>query len=98
MGTALGIESYALGGEKSSGKKPTTPIDYPHTRAGLHAQVLESTQLGHRVREGACLTLPYNTIDSNEEYDLIVVGAGLAGGGICLSPRAQGRSALPHFG
>jgi len=51
----------------------------PHELTGLRGQDAAAMQLGHRVRDDEFLQLPANLIDTGEEYDLIVIGAGLAG-------------------
>jgi spermidine dehydrogenase len=49
--------------------------DYANSNGNTSA-VLEA---GHRIRDGAFETLPANSIDTNETYDLVVVGGGISG-------------------
>jgi len=48
----------------------------PGPNGGLSGQTPRAMTLGHRVRDGA---LPAEIVDTGETYDLVVVGAGIAG-------------------
>ena len=48
----------------------------PGPSGGLSGQTPRAMTLGHRVRDGA---LPAEIVDTGETYDLVVVGAGIAG-------------------
>ena len=69
QGTALAIATPALRAAQS----PTIPP------SGFQGQDPSSTARGHRVRDGVYRTLPADLVDTGERYDLVVVGAGLAG-------------------
>jgi spermidine dehydrogenase len=53
--------------------------DDPPLRLGLQGQNPQSMRLAHRVRDGEFRDLPGDVIDTLESYDLVVVGAGIAG-------------------
>lgn len=80
QGLALGIAGAALGCKSNSEQtaKPETARSVTRL-TGIRGQDFASVQLAHRVRDGAFRELPEQIISTNEEYDLIVVGAGLAG-------------------
>ncbi len=79
QGVAFGAAGFALGcrGEKNDRAMSQTP--YPPDLSGLRGQDEASMKLGHRVRDGEFAQLPSSAIDTGEEYDLVVIGAGLAG-------------------
>lgn len=80
QGAALGIAGFAWGcRKKSPEKQPGSLSRQPIHLTGLRGQDVESTRLGHSVRDGAFLALPADVVETNEAYDLIVIGAGLAG-------------------
>ena len=75
QGMALGAVGLALGCQNKSDRAQIAP----HELTGLRGQDVAAMQLGHRVRDDEFLQLPANLVDPGEEYDLIVIGAGLAG-------------------
>jgi len=81
QGAALGIAGTALGGCPGISKKsrPAAPGPYPPELMGLRGQDMVAAELGHRVRNGDFDELPADVVDTGEDYDLVVVGAGLAG-------------------
>ncbi len=80
QGTALGIAGVALGCKGSSEQTTKLKAAMNVMRlTGMRGQDFASTQLAHRVRDGVFRELPEQIISTNEEYDLIIVGAGLAG-------------------
>jgi spermidine dehydrogenase len=68
QGVALAVASPALRQQ-----------DDPPLRQGLQGQNPPSMRLAHRVRDGEFRELPSEVIDTLESYDLVVVGAGIAG-------------------
>ncbi|HEX9723484.1 MAG TPA: FAD/NAD(P)-binding protein, partial [Vicinamibacteria bacterium] len=50
----------------------------PPRMHGLRGQDFASTELGHRIRDGET-ELSTASVDTSEEYDLVVIGAGIAG-------------------
>ena len=80
QGMALGIAGAALGCKTNSESTATASRAIDVTRlAGLRGQDVASVKLAHGVRDGAFRELPRDIVDTNEAYDLIVVGAGFAG-------------------
>lgn len=80
QGTALAIANTAMGYPRISGKKVLSSADYyPPDLHGLRGQDMASTALGHGVRDGKFSELPKAVVDTGEEYDLVIIGAGLAG-------------------
>ena len=80
QGTTLAITGAMLGCSRGDNKTIATNADYPPNLTGLRGQDMASTALAHGVRDGKFTQLPNsNVIDTGEEYDLVVIGAGLAG-------------------
>jgi spermidine dehydrogenase len=80
QGAALSIGGLALGCDNNRTLPHfQTGYSYHPDLTGLRGQDLASMQLGHRVRDGEFTQNPTNAIDTGEEYDLVVIGAGLAG-------------------
>ncbi len=77
QGVALSLAASRLG---SAQDPPPTP--YPPLLHGLRGQDPGSTELGHRIRDGKT-EIQTDVVDTGEHYDLIVLGAGLAG--LCSS-------------
>ncbi len=73
QGVALSIAASRLGSAQT-----TPPPSYPPLLHGLRGQDPGSTELGHRIRD-AKTEIPTDVVDTGERYDLIVIGAGLAG-------------------
>ena len=65
------------------------PSDYPPRITGLRGQTDAAMNAGHAVRDGAAFSAP---VDTGEFYDLVVVGAGMAGLGAAYFYRKQ----IPH--
>lgn len=83
-GIALGLAGLASGcstkGERRSPNSGETGASTPpYEITGLRGQDPATMKLGHRLRDGEFLKLPSHVTDTGEEYDLIVIGAGLAG-------------------
>jgi spermidine dehydrogenase len=55
------------------------PGYYPPTREGLRGSHPGSFEVAHLMRDGKRWDKPDDSIDLSEEYDLVVVGAGLSG-------------------
>lgn len=75
QGVALAVGASSLG---CSGGRRSSTAD-PPLRTGLLGQDVDSTRLGHRLRDRETLGWPERFADTGEDYDLIVVGAGLSG-------------------
>lgn len=76
-GVALAIGGVAVGGALSGPALAATPgADYPPARQGMRGFDDGAMRAGHAVRDGE---LPATGEDTGEVYDLIVVGAGMAG-------------------
>ncbi len=65
------------------------PSDYPPSITGLRGQTDAAMNAGHAVRDGQAFSAP---VDTGEFYDLVVVGAGMAGLGAAYFYRKQ----IPH--
>ncbi len=65
------------------------PADYPPMIQGLRGQTDAAMNAGHAVRDGSAFNDP---VDTGEFYDLVVVGAGMAGLGAAYFFRKQ----IPH--
>ena len=72
QGTALALAAPAAHGW-ARGQSPSIPP------SGFQGQDNASTSRGHRVRDDVFRELPDHIVESGEAYELIVVGAGLAG-------------------
>jgi len=80
QGTAVMIAGAALGhGGRSYSSQAQGGKNYPPSWDGLRGQDTTSTTLAHTVRDGKFAQMPADVVDTGEEYDLIVIGAGLAG-------------------
>ena len=62
------------------------PSDYPPRITGLRGQTDAARNAGHAVRDGSAFSAP---VDTGEFYDLVVVGAGMAGLGAAYFYRKQ---------
>ena len=78
QGVAMSIAASRLG--RAQTEAPST--SYPPSLHGIRGQDSGSTELGHRIRDGKA-AVPADVVDTGESYDLIVIGAGLAG--LCSS-------------
>jgi spermidine dehydrogenase len=80
QGTAALIAGTALGCNRGNDSRISPPDNnYPPNFIGLRGQDMASTTLAHGVRDGKFAQLPKDVVDTGEEYDLVVIGAGLAG-------------------
>jgi spermidine dehydrogenase len=79
QGAALAITGTMLACSRGESHKSSASDYYPPNLAGLRGQDLASTTLAHSVRDGKFLQLPNDIVETGEEYDLVVIGAGLAG-------------------
>ena len=52
---------------------------YPPTRDGLRGSHPGSFEVAHQMRDGARFDNPADSLDTGEEYDLVVVGGGISG-------------------
>src|SRR5262245_37792657 len=75
----------------ASGQAPVSmagadAANYPPLRTGMRGQEDAAVNMGHGVRDGRALAAP---VDTGELYDLVVVGAGMAGLGAAYFYRKQ---------
>jgi spermidine dehydrogenase len=70
------LQGTALALAAPSWARAQSPVVPP---SGFQGQDEVSTARGHRVRDGLYRQLPSGVVDTGESYDLVVVGAGLAG-------------------
>jgi spermidine dehydrogenase len=68
------------------------PADYPPLRTGLRGNYPEAVGSFDDIRAGKYVTFPVVDADIQEEYDLVIVGAGISG----LSAAHFWRMALPN--
>jgi len=74
--------TQALAALEASGRgvsEQMTPGYYPPTRAGLRGSHPGSFEVAHSLRDGAQWSNLDDSADSDEEYDLVVVGGGISG-------------------
>ncbi|MCZ6538394.1 MAG: NAD(P)-binding protein, partial [Chloroflexi bacterium] len=87
-----GLAGGAAGTQSAASAPPSMPAqqvsasDYPPLTSGLRGQTEDAKNAGHAVRDGKSFTDP---IDTGEFYDLVVVGAGMAGLGAAYFYRKQ---------
>ena len=80
QGVAVGLAATKLAhGEVSPPQEPSMPSEYPPLLGKLRGQDPVSMASGHRVRDDDFRKLPADIVDTGEDYDLVVVGAGFAG-------------------
>jgi len=78
-GIAVGVAGASLLGA-SRRVSASLPADYyPPALTGLRGSHEGSFEVAHQVRDGAYLSFPRLDADTGEEYDLVVVGAGISG-------------------
>src|ERR1043166_8376179 len=58
---------------------PAAPEAYPPSRTGLRGSHPGSFETAHRVRDGAFREFPKVDVDTQEVYDLVIVGGGISG-------------------
>ena len=87
-GVALAVGGTAVASAVGLGESPSasaaaadmtsssTAATYPPMKGGLRGFDLDAIEAGHAVRDGKVLGGP---VDLDEKYDLVVVGAGMAG-------------------
>jgi spermidine dehydrogenase len=79
-GVAVAISGAALAAVPSAQAQSTvSPDDYPPLRSGLRGQYPDAVAEFDRISSGAYQTLSIPEPDSSEDYDLVVVGAGISG-------------------
>jgi len=77
QGVALSLAASRRGrAQERSGQSAMAEPPWIH---GLRGQDVASTELGHRIRDGKTELTTADPVDTGEEYDLVVVGAGIAG-------------------
>ncbi|MEZ5284036.1 MAG: twin-arginine translocation signal domain-containing protein [Vicinamibacterales bacterium] len=98
-GVAVGV-----GGAMAAGFAPGTveaflaqdAAGYPPALTGLRGSHAGSFEVLHRLRDGAFWTTAGTPVDTREEYDLVVVGAGISGLAAAHTYRRATRR--PHSG
>jgi spermidine dehydrogenase len=79
-GAAVIVGGTLLGGSTLSGESATTqPSDSPPQSTGLRGSHQGSFETAHSLRDGTFWKTAPPSIDTNEVYDLIVVGGGISG-------------------
>jgi spermidine dehydrogenase len=79
-GAAVIVGGTLLGGSTLSGESTSTqPIDSPPQLTGLRGSHQGSFETAHSLRDGTFWKTAPPSIDTNEVYDLVVVGAGISG-------------------
>jgi spermidine dehydrogenase len=76
-GSLLGMPLTAAFGQTASAQSQAGY--YPPTRQGMRGSHPGSFELAHEMRDGRRWDRPGDSIDTGEEYDLVVVGAGISG-------------------
>src|SRR5262245_28256219 len=80
---AAGLSTAVLGGcthvAGATGAGTSTGGDYPPTRTGLRGSHPGAFETAHSVRDGTFFRNAESPRDTDREYDLIVVGAGISG-------------------
>jgi spermidine dehydrogenase len=81
----------AVSAQEASSRPPMSaqqvaPSDYPPMITGMRGQTDSAKDAGHSVRDGKASSAP---VDTGEFYDLVVVGAGMAGLGAAYFYRKQ---------
>jgi len=70
----------------AAGGAASDAANYPPMRTGMRGQEDSAVNMGHAVRDGRATAAP---VDTGELYDLVVVGAGMAGLGAAYFYRKQ---------
>jgi spermidine dehydrogenase len=79
-GAAVMVGGTLLGGSTLSGESGSTyPSDSPPQLTGLRGSHPGSFETAHSLRDGTFWKTAPPSIDTNEVYDLVVVGAGISG-------------------
>src|SRR3954467_4990436 len=80
-GVAIGISgAYAAAAMPSlSAVQPAAPVDYPPARTGLRGNYPEAVAAFGPMTRGDFREFPSVQVDTREQYDLVVVGAGISG-------------------
>jgi len=91
QGVAAGLVAASVPGCARGGKSPAAPS--VANGSGLRGQDMDSMRLGHLLRGGPSEGLA-NGEETGEEYDLVVIGAGIAGlAAAHVYDRERGRNA-----
>ena len=77
-GSLLNTPLSALG-DSASQMAQMAPGYYPPTREGMRGSHPGSFELAHLIRDGKRWDDPADSIDTGEDYDLVVVGGGISG-------------------
>lgn len=79
-GVLVGVTgAYALDGRSLDAEPQATDLDYPPSRTGLRGNHPGALDAFDAIRRGAYAQLPPVDVATSEEYDLVVVGAGISG-------------------
>ena len=79
-GAAVIVGGTLLGGSTLSGESASTqPSDRPPQSTGLRGSHAGSFETAHSLRDGTFWKTAPPSIDTNEVYDLVVVGGGISG-------------------
>src|SRR3954467_6392540 len=80
-GVAIGISgAYAAAAMPSlSAVQPAAPVDYPPARTGLRGNYPEAVAAFGPMTRGDFREFPSVQVDTREQYDLVIVGAGISG-------------------
>jgi len=79
-GVAIGVSSAVVAGLKNAqAQTPVSSDDYPPLRSGLRGQYPDAVSEFERIRGGAYEKFSMPEVAAGEEYDLVIVGAGISG-------------------
>jgi len=80
------VSAQSASSRPSMSAQQVSPTDYPPLMTGMRGQTDSAKDAGHAVRDGKASSAP---VDTGEFYDLVVVGAGMAGLGAAYFYRKQ---------
>ena len=78
-GSLFSAPWFAPLGQSATGTAQMARGYYPPTRNGMRGSHPGSFELAHLIRDGKRWDDPADSVDTREEYDLVVVGGGLSG-------------------